>query len=163
MIRHTRVDHFGAPLGLVTLAVAFKLLDTLNRNGILRPGSASTELAQVSDALAIASASLWVLFGILYLLKAALHLKKVVKEWRHPTMGNMFSAVTSASEAAAALSYCSPTTTLTVRTRSLPLPLWLSHVPERAQHVQRIRHYPRVGGRGAADAAGRARRWTPRL
>ena len=100
MIRHTRIDHFGAPLGLVTLAVVFKLLDSLNRNGLLRPGSASTELERVSDALAIASASLWVLFGILYLLKTALHLKKVVKEWRHPTMGNMFSAVTSASEAA---------------------------------------------------------------
>lgn len=165
VIRHTRVDHFGVPLGLVTLAVAFKLLDTLNRNALLLPGTRSTELAQVSDALAIASASLWVLFGALYLLKAALHPKKVVKEWRHPTTGNMFSAITSEGVAGCCCSSrvrC-PTHRRRRPPRSLPLPFRLPHVPDRAQHVQRLRRDARVGRRRPPDAPRRPRRWPPRL
>jgi tellurite resistance protein TehA-like permease len=94
VIRHTRISHFGAPLGFAALALAFKVLNDANSSSLLFSGVSSTVFGQVSDALGITSASIFVFFGIFYIIKSTLYPKKVIKEWRHPTTGSMFSAVT---------------------------------------------------------------------
>lgn len=95
VLKFTRIDYFSIPMSIVTLAYAFNLLT--GKGLITSDNSVAFNFgygySQVSLALGIISAVIFVSLGILYLLKLAMYRNKVWKEWNNPTSGNLFSAI----------------------------------------------------------------------
>lgn len=91
LIKHARVDLFGWPMALAALCFVFKLADDSYVHNSQQLGEWGTR--RTSNAIGIASAVLFCFFGILYIARTFLYTNKVVKEWRHPVSGNLFSAI----------------------------------------------------------------------
>lgn len=87
LIRHTRVDFFGMPMAVAALAYVFKLTDRTSHGANFNTGIAY-------QVLAIISVILGGIFFILYALRAMIYPTKFLKDWRHPVLGNFFSAIT---------------------------------------------------------------------
>lgn len=87
LIKHAKVDFFAVPMGIAALAFAFKGGDDTVAGAKLGTGIAY-------QTLAIISVILFGLYGFLYIARLIMYPKKCLKEWRHPVMGNLFSAIT---------------------------------------------------------------------
>lgn len=86
LIRHARVSLFIVPMTMATLAYMFKLTDDKNHLVGFKTGVAS-------QALAIAAVIVFIPLTALFLLRALLYHRKLLKEWHHPIFGNMFTAL----------------------------------------------------------------------
>lgn len=91
MIKHARVELFGWPMALAALQFVFKLAADSYPSGDRDLGNWGTRKA--SQAMGITSAVLFCFFLLLYIVRTILYPNKVIKEWRHPIAGNLFSAI----------------------------------------------------------------------
>eukprot|EP01038_Epipyxis_sp_PR26KG_P015306 gene15306-20628_t len=87
LIRHMRVEMFGFPLTIATLAFAY-----FYANKYI-PDTNTWKVIAVYHTLAIFSAVVFCMFIALYLIKMIIYPKKVAKEWQNPVFGNFFSAL----------------------------------------------------------------------
>jgi len=82
LVRNTRIDFFAIPMTVSALGFMFMMAFR-----------ADFETESTYKALGVCSACLFVLLCLIYAIKFIVFPQKVVKEWRNPLTGNMFSAV----------------------------------------------------------------------
>lgn len=82
IVRNARIDFYAVPMTVAAVGFMLQAAD-----------SAAFETESAYKTMGIFAAVLFAFITLLYLYKAALFHKKIVKEWYHPVMGNMFSAV----------------------------------------------------------------------
>jgi tellurite resistance protein TehA-like permease/hemerythrin-like domain-containing protein len=85
LVRNLRIDFFAVPMTVAALSFMFLSAFTVQE------GRFETE--STYKALGIFAACVFTLLFMIYLTKAILFPRKVVKEWRHHLAGNFFSAV----------------------------------------------------------------------
>ena len=103
-IRHMQVDYFGMPLAIAGLATAFKIASNWSDPYEYNPASSfmhGQERSQVVSetwhhVLAFVGAVFFLIFALLYIVRAALCPNKICKEWDalHKSPGFGFISIT---------------------------------------------------------------------
>ncbi|PSC71350.1 C4-dicarboxylate ABC transporter [Micractinium conductrix] len=86
VLKHTKIAHFNAVLGLCGLAVVWRAASLPAIGGAAGLSVSNT----VGDVLTIIAVAAYCLMCMLYLAKACLHANKVCKEWFCPLRSNSF-------------------------------------------------------------------------